>query len=162
LLQLASNLRLSARKLNDSTSPRARQSTTSAPQSTVFDDDWLLVQLPTRLPALREASITPDAAVSSNVAWPAAGFGDDPTAAVAVSLPSARTDRFDDALRRSAPGRLGRLVVYKSGRAKLVLEGPDGTPAVRAFLATRSFERPAMLSFGSPFRVLSWRRFEWM
>jgi hypothetical protein len=104
------------------------------------DGEWLLVQLPTRLPPLQRSAENPgpppETVSSSQTAYPVPS-GDDPrswhqpTAAAAVSLPSVRSDRFDDALRGSASGRLGKLVLYKSGKARLVLEGPGGEETVR-------------------------------
>jgi hypothetical protein len=101
-------------------------------QPTIDDDKWLLVQLPTRLPPLKQAT------VAENPSPDHVSSGDDPrwyhqqaAGAAAVSLPSVRRDRFDDALRGSVPGRLGKLVLYRSGKAALVLEDPEGEPAVR-------------------------------
>ena len=97
-------------------------------------DSWFLFQLPTRLPALQQSSkrrsnstVKPQEVVSSN---------DDITVtnssgiAEVVTNPVAE-DSFDNTLKTTAPGRIGKVVVYKSGKTVLVMEGSDPSRKVR-------------------------------
>ncbi|CAJ1912007.1 unnamed protein product [Cylindrotheca closterium] len=103
----------------------------SAGESLSQKDDWFLVQLPTRLPPLRKKvdetvvamdvdgeeeerkqvkpTVEPTSAYSEVVTHPVTPGG------------------FDNALLSAAPGRIGKMVVYKSGRTVLVMEGADGS-----------------------------------
>ena len=53
---------------------------------------------------------------------------EEPTTAEASTAP-VQTDAFDNALLHAKPGRLGKLIVYKSGKTVLVMQGPPGTSA---------------------------------
>jgi hypothetical protein len=94
-------------------------------------DSWFLVQLPTRLPPLQQNVPEAPAPGSDN---------DDPTTEEVTSgeanpmqeisevvTPPVASNSFDNAFENAVPGRLGKLVVYKSGKTVLVMEGPDGT-----------------------------------
>ena len=49
-----------------------------------------------------------------------------------VVTPSTITTNFDNTLSKAPAGRLGRVVVYKSGKTVLVMGGDGGSPEVRA------------------------------
>lgn len=95
-------------------------------------DSWFLVQLPTRLPPLQQ-NVPEGPAPGSDNDEPVTT--DEVTSAEAnpmqiiseVVTPPVVSTSFDNALVNSVPGRLGKLVVYKSGKTVLVMEGPDGT-----------------------------------
>lgn len=93
-------------------------------------DDWFLVQLPTRLPPLRkkvdENATTMD--VDEDEERKKITATDEPTSAYSevVTHPVA-PGGFDNALLSAAPGRIGKMVVYKSGKTVLVMEGIDGS-----------------------------------
>jgi hypothetical protein len=97
-------------------------------------DSWFLVQLPTRLPPLQQsskrrsnASVKPPEIVSSNDDVTQAQLGDiDEVVTKPVS-----EDSFDNTLKTAAPGRIGKIKVYKSGKAVLVMEGSDPANKVR-------------------------------
>lgn len=100
-------------------------------------DSWFLVQFPTRLPPLVQRVATEDA-VTANVKRedghshetadePSAATGDASTTYADVATAPVDPTAFDNAWANAVPGRLGKLVVYKSGRTVLVLERPDGS-----------------------------------
>lgn len=120
------------------------------PRLAIPEDEWMFVQLPTRLPPLQSVPQPPPEPVSS------ASLRGSEDGAVPVNLPSVRADRFDHSLVRAVPGRLGRLAVYKSGRMELLLEGPDGEPTVRVL--TRWEDCPCSICrmpIHVPFRFLT-------
>jgi hypothetical protein len=91
-------------------------------------DAWFLIQFPTRLPVMQsigaavpdpikseEPSLTPDTPQSMPMD---------------VTTPSTNTKSFDNALCRAPAGRLGKIVVYKSGKTELVMGGDNGAPKV--------------------------------
>ena len=108
-------------------------------------DSWFLVQLPTRLPPLKQnavadrADIVPSAAgvdgiidVDNPNANNLAADGTPIEGAIAeVITPPVVANSFDNSLVNAAPGRLGKILVYKSGKTVLVMDGPDGTGKVR-------------------------------
>ena len=109
------------------------------------ENGWFLVQLPTRLPkTVKDESPEPESADSDSAhlagatAAPDAVTSNQPTltsaaaelATTQVTLPPVQTDRFDNNLTTAVPGRLGKIIVYKSGKTVLVLEGPSGKPKV--------------------------------
>ena len=47
-----------------------------------------------------------------------------------VSTAATDTNCFDNALARAPAGRLGKIVVYKSGKTELVMGGENGAPEV--------------------------------
>ena len=119
-------------------------------------ESFFLVQLPTRLPNLvQQASVTSsklkpkgehgdsDAAQQqqqpeeSKIQDAASSSLPTPTAEVATAPVS--TQCFDNTMGTAIPGRLGKLVVYKSGKTVLVLQGPDGSPEVRSLASLVSF-----------------------
>ncbi|KAL3937331.1 MAG: hypothetical protein SGBAC_007540 [Bacillariaceae sp.] len=94
-------------------------------------DDWLLVQLPTRLPPLRQKVDESVAAmnvdedeereqVTSSTEETTSAYSEVVTHPV---VPGG----FDNALLSAAPGRIGKMIVYKSGKTVLVMEGTDGS-----------------------------------
>jgi len=91
-------------------------------------NDWFLLQLPTRLPPLKSAPVSTNSGLSPT------GVTSDsslmPQTQTRVSVPSLRKDRFDNALCGAAPGRLGKLVTYKSGKTILLLEDETGALSV--------------------------------
>mmetsp|Transcript_18953 Transcript_18953/g.30567 ORF Transcript_18953/g.30567 Transcript_18953/m.30567 type:complete len:434 (-) Transcript_18953:562-1863(-) len=93
-------------------------------------DSWFLVQLPTRLAPLqkRRQETTTTAAEGGD---PAEGNEtEDVVPSLAniseVCVPPVTTDTFDNALETAAPGRIGKILVYKSGKTVLVMDGQDG------------------------------------
>jgi hypothetical protein len=85
-------------------------------------EGWFLVQLPTRLPPLQK----PVEQTGELAAVPSAPEVE----TTKVNVSPTQTDRFDNSLATAVPGRLGKIVVYSSGKTVLVLEGPDGGPSV--------------------------------
>jgi hypothetical protein len=94
-------------------------------------DSWFLVQLPTRLPPLQQ-NVPEGPAPGSENAEPTTeevtSVEANPMQKISeVVTPPVVSTSFDNALVNAVPGRLGKLVVYKSGKTVLVMEGPDGT-----------------------------------
>jgi hypothetical protein len=97
-------------------------------------DSWFLVQLPTRLPPLQQQNVPAGPAPGSETDEPpsteevtSAGPIVNPDLMISeVVTPPVGLTSFDNALVNAVPGRLGKLVVYKSGKTVLVMEGPDG------------------------------------
>lgn len=97
--------------------------------------DMFLFQFPTRLPEIISAgnaipvpiksedpmsSLTPDAAQSMSGT---------------VSTQATDTNCFDNSIARAPAGRLGKIVVYKSGKTELIMGGENGAPEVCRNLA---------------------------
>lgn len=76
---------------------------------------WFLLQLPTRLPNL-----------PSDEQVPTTDQVDSSFAVSEVSRVPLRNDCFDNSLVRASPGKIGKFVVYESGKTVLVLDGEDG------------------------------------
>jgi hypothetical protein len=94
-------------------------------------DSWFLVQLPTRLPPLQQ-NVPEGPAPGSENDKPTpqevtSGIANPMRIISEVVTPPVVSTSFDNALVNAVPGRLGKLVVYKSGKTVLVMEGPDGT-----------------------------------
>lgn len=100
-------------------------------------NSWFLVQLPTRLPPLKQNN---SASSKSNTIGEAdeevdAMLAEAPRSSDAattsifseVITPPVMASNFDNTLETVAPGQIGRILVYKSGRTVLVMDGPDGT-----------------------------------
>ena len=97
-------------------------------------DSWFLVQLPTRLPPLQKKrnstdnndshQVFPDHndSLPSNSTDPNGSGGN---ISDVVTQPISRQS-FDNTLEGAAPGKIGKILVYKSGKTVLVMEGPDG------------------------------------
>lgn len=96
-------------------------------------NSWFLVQLPTRLPPLQPKTTDGPMPVYSaedpiddiNV--------EDPNQLAAISdlvTPPITAKSHDNVLTGVAPGRIGRILVYKSGKTVLKLEGPDGSSSI--------------------------------
>jgi RNA polymerase III RPC4 len=102
-------------------------------------DSWFLVQWPTRLPPIQQQHAAPKSKDDNMVVDDEAAAGDaavgkgttthEETAMVATA--PVQLNAFDNVLTNAVPGRVGKLKIYKSGKSVLVLEGPDGAPAVR-------------------------------
>lgn len=89
------------------------------------NDSWFLVQLPTRLPPVEPANVAhPDLQVEGVTEASV-------TRTSEVRNVAVQTHRFDNSLTTARPGRIGKMVVYKSGKTVLVLEGSDGAPTVQ-------------------------------
>jgi hypothetical protein len=98
-------------------------------------DDWFLVQLPTRLPPLRkkvDETVTAMQVDGEEEERKQVTTTEEPASAYSevVTHPVA-PGGFDNALLSAAPGRIGKMVVYKSGRTVLVMEGADGSTVRR-------------------------------
>jgi hypothetical protein len=90
------------------------------------------MQLPTRLPPLKPNAPhaplfstdgddeTKEEATASNEVNPMASISE------VVTQPVVATN-FDNTLSHTAAGKLGKIVVYKSGKTVLVMEGPEGS-----------------------------------
>jgi len=123
------------------------QEATCPPAASVFaqrsgydkDGEWILLQLPTRLPPVRqrhgEATDTYQASPTGPVSPSSQQQQQQQqqTDAHQVNVSPLQTDRFDNTLANAIPGRLGKLIVYKSGKVVLVLERPGGSPPVSPF-----------------------------
>lgn len=100
-------------------------------------NSWFLVQLPTRLPPLQSAmEDQPNTVHSSDDP-----MGEDPDRNESSTTRSASlfsdvvtqplaSKSHDAILTSTAPGRIGKFIVYKSGRTVLKLEGPEGTEPI--------------------------------
>ena len=102
------------------------------------EDSWFLVQLPTRLPPLRqiepEVQIVPSSTVDGSgdsMADENAAETSDPSIADVVTPPVV-PNSFDNSLANAEPGRLGKILVYKSGKTVLVMDGPNGSKVCEA------------------------------
>jgi hypothetical protein len=105
----------------------------------VEQDSWFLVQLPTRLPrVVQQSDDTNTGNVNNDNNSGPMDVSDAqqqqpvPTAATAdVRTAPVQTTSFDNVLSSAKPGRIGRMLVYKSGKTVLVLEGKHiGDPPV--------------------------------
>jgi hypothetical protein len=103
----------------------------------VEQNSWFLVQLPTRLPLVtQESDDTTKVGNNDEENGPMdvadAPQPQQPTAAKPdVRNASVQTESFDNALSSAKPGRIGRMLVYKSGKTVLILEGTHiGDPPV--------------------------------
>eukprot|EP00531_Pseudo-nitzschia_arenysensis_P010633 CAMPEP_0116149508 /NCGR_PEP_ID=MMETSP0329-20121206/18998_1 /TAXON_ID=697910 /ORGANISM="Pseudo-nitzschia arenysensis, Strain B593" /LENGTH=415 /DNA_ID=CAMNT_0003645853 /DNA_START=42 /DNA_END=1289 /DNA_ORIENTATION=+ len=94
-------------------------------------NSWFLVQLPTRLPPMQKAfsapendngdtmeTDTPDQSSTTAASNALANISE-------VAVPPVTTSSFDHGLDKNAPGMIGKILVYKSGKTVLVLDGPD-------------------------------------
>jgi hypothetical protein len=115
-------------------------------------NSWFLVQLPTRLPPMQKKSSTSDNGdVAAAAAAAAGGEVDDmvnetpetPSSSDTTNImnnisevvvPPVTTSNFDNGLDTIAPGRIGKIVVYKSGRTVLVLDSPDAKKVSYVYL----------------------------
>jgi hypothetical protein len=101
-------------------------------------DAWFLVQLPTRLPPLKKK-------VSAEGVASSASSGQQPDQVQSIQLESVQSegeipvnsisdvvtppmlgDAFDNQLATAEPGKIGKILVYKSGKTVLVMEGQGG------------------------------------
>ena len=97
-------------------------------------DSWFLVQFPTRLPPLKQKSDASFEKAEEDVEAKAETVtsGDPipvPSISEVVTQP-VLANSFDNTLLTTAPGRIGKMVVYKSGKTVLVMEGPTGSRKV--------------------------------
>jgi hypothetical protein len=103
-------------------------------------DSWFLMQLPTRLPPLKQnnPNTTSSMDVDDDGAY-AVNSSAVPTSSISeVVTQPVVTSGFDNVLLSAAPGRIGKMVVYKSGKTILVMEGPNnstvGCPRIHFFI----------------------------
>ena len=89
-------------------------SSSTSPLITHDKEDWFLLQFPTRLPPLAG---TVDAATA---------LGDEPSEISEVATVPLRKECFDHSLVHATPGKIGKFVVYESGKTVLFLNGQDG------------------------------------
>ena len=107
-------------------------------------DGFFLVQLPTRLPPLESSNTKQTAEPDDDAVTPfeitsesqtqqealgGATEGGLPLIAEVVT-PPVIANSFDNSLANASPGRLGKIIVYKSGRTVFVMQGSDGTQEV--------------------------------
>lgn len=85
-------------------------------------NNFFLVQFPTRLPRLKIGQMVCDE--NENAETTVEDIAN-------VATPALQTSAFDNALSTAVPGRLGKIVIHKSGKTVLILEGPEGKAAVR-------------------------------
>eukprot|EP00977_Amphora_coffeiformis_P015269 scaffold4484_cov170-Amphora_coffeaeformis.AAC.9 len=87
------------------------------------NNSWFLLQMPTRLPALHGAQLgeggNNNTGGSTNETAKQLATSD-------VATVPLRNDCFDNSLVKAASGRIGKFVVYESGKTVLVLNGQDG------------------------------------
>jgi len=102
------------------------------------NNSWFLVQLPTRLPPMqkqnaclendnnvpKEADLA-DKNVSMDSASSSSATNTMMNNLSEVAVPPVTTSCFDHGLGTNAPGRIGKICVYKSGKTVLVMDGPD-------------------------------------
>ena len=82
------------------------------------DDSWMLFHLPTRLPkVIQQAKVKEEEGQNEvqNVS----------SLLSPVATPNLEPNSFDDCLSNAVDGKLGKLKIYKSGKAVLVLEGTE-------------------------------------
>ncbi len=96
-------------------------------------DSWFLVQLPTRLPPLQPRA--PDGPMPTFSAEdPIDDVNvEDPNQQPSISevvTPPLTAKSHDNVLTSAAPGRIGKIIVYKSGKTVLKMESPDGFNSV--------------------------------
>lgn len=100
-------------------------------------DSFFLFQFPTRLPTLLQQTSVKSENIEGNdenmeeIPAKAAESLPEPRETAEVSTAPVKAQCFDNVLINAAPGRLGKLLVYKSGKTVLVVEGPEGSPEVR-------------------------------
>jgi hypothetical protein len=102
-----------------------------------LDDSWFFVQMPTRLPPLKQQQ--QHQVLLRNDDSPLTPKTDQHDCVSDVVTPSVDINAFDNALINCTPGRLGKIKVYASGRTVLVVEGEDGQPSVSWGLLERLF-----------------------
>jgi hypothetical protein len=104
------------------------------------NNSWFLVQLPTRLPPMQKNFTSSETGTveddemgnaedNENVADSAPSSSDVNNAMNNISeviVPPVTTGSFDNGLDKIAAGRIGKMLVYKSGKTVLVMDGPDG------------------------------------
>lgn len=118
---------------------------------------WFLVQFPTRLPPIRQLhdekaannidGMDVDLVGSGNISVKkqtiaAAAYPE--TAEVATA--PVKASSFDNKLASALPGRLGKMVVYKSGKTALVMNDPSGKGKVRPCSFTHTTNMQCVLS----------------
>lgn len=90
---------------------------------------WFLVQFPTRLPPLKHREDVPPAESDGETKVEAEAQNNASSISEVVTPPIVKGS-FDNKLVHTAPGRIGKMVVYKSGKTVLVMEGPNGSSKV--------------------------------
>jgi hypothetical protein len=95
-------------------------------------ESWFLVQLPTRLPPLQKRfadnnhSDGEDPDVQEIEAPMSSTDANNAGAISEVITPPVMTSSFDNILETVAPGRIGKILVYKSGKTVLLIDGDEG------------------------------------
>jgi len=103
------------------------------------NNSWFLVQLPTRLPPMQKDfscnENDNDDADGGEVGDQNVTTGSAPSSSAStnnvmnniseVAVPPVTTSCFDHGLDKNAAGRIGNILVYKSGKTVLVMDGPD-------------------------------------
>lgn len=87
-------------------------------------ESLFLLQFPTRLPPLAGAAPVITEGATTRTAVAAADAVD--TTIAEVATPPVRKECFDNSLATATPGRIGKFVVYQSGKTVLILHGQDG------------------------------------
>jgi hypothetical protein len=100
------------------------------------NNSWFLVQLPTRLPPMQKNfshhENENDDAEGREIADRNTTMDSTPSSAnnnvmnnlSEVAVPPVTTSCFDHGLDKNAPGKIGKILVYKSGKTVLVIDGP--------------------------------------
>lgn len=99
------------------------------------EDSWFIFQFPTRLPNLKSTgAVVPDSVKSEEPLPVVSSVSPDTpqSTAVDVATPCTDTNGFDNSMSSAPAGRLGKIVVYKSGKTVLVMGGENGSPEVCA------------------------------
>ena len=97
-------------------------------------NSWFLVQLPTRLPPLQPRTADgPATTFSMDHPMDDGRTNDDsnqPPSISEVATPPVAAKTHDSILANTAAGRIGKIIVYKSGKTVLKMEGPDGSSPI--------------------------------
>ena len=96
------------------------------------NNSWFLVQLPTRLPSMQKSVSSTENSTGDTMETDTADQNTTPATNNAmnniseVAVPPVTTSCFDNELNKNAPGMIGKILVYKSGKTVLVMDGRDG------------------------------------
>ena len=97
-------------------------------------DSWFILQFPTRLPELQGTGTAIPDPIKSEDPMVVSSLVPDATQSMpdSVSTPSTVNGTFDNSMARAPAGRLGKIVVYKSGKTELVMGDDDGSQEVNS------------------------------
>lgn len=106
-----------------------------ADQQSSEQNSWFLVQLPTRLPPLQPLTAdgpipVPTYSAEDPTDGTTTAAGDPHSQISEVVTPPLAANSHDNVLTNTASGRIGKIIVYKSGKTVLKMEGPDGSNPV--------------------------------